>query len=97
MRRREAFSRKLVLASLGLAACQCACFLTILSISFSGHSVPESWSIAYLLGEILCVFVAIPASIVVLATSPEQQGGFAALAFSMSVAAICGLFMLFPG
>lgn len=80
-----------------MAACQCAGLLTILSVSFSGHSVSDDWSIVYLLGEIMCVFLAIPAAIAVLALSPERKGGKAALAFSLGVAIVCGFFMILPG
>jgi hypothetical protein len=83
--------------SVGLAACQCAGLLTILSVSFSGHSISDTWRIVYLLGEIICVILAIPASITVLVLSPEQKGGKAALTFSIGVAAVCGLLMIFPG
>lgn len=95
--RQEKLGRMLMGLSVLLAACQCASLLTILTVSFSGHSVPDTWRIVYLLGEIACVILAIPASITVLVLSPERKGGKAALAFSMGVAAVCGFFMIFPG
>jgi hypothetical protein len=83
--------------SVGMAACQCASLLTILSFSFSGHSVSDNWRLVYLLGEILCVILAIPAAITALALNPELKGGKAALALSIGVTAVCGFFMIFPG
>jgi MFS family permease len=95
--RKETLSRMLMGVSVGMAACQCASLLTILSASFSGHSVSDNWRVVYLLGEIICVIFAIPAAITVLALSPERKGGKAALAFSIGVTVVCGFFMIFPG
>ncbi len=91
------FSRMLMRVSVAMAACQCASLLTILSISFSGHSVSDNWRIVYLLGEIICVILAVPAAITVLALSPERKGSKAALAFSIGVTVVCGILMIFPG
>ena len=95
--RQETLGRMLMFVAVGLAGCQCASLLILLSVSFAGHSVSDNWRIVYLLGEISCVIVAIPASIAVLLLSPEHKGGKVALAFSIGVAAVCGLFMIFPG
>jgi hypothetical protein len=61
--------------SVGMAAFQCASLLTFLSFSFSGHSVSDNSRLVYLLGEILCVILAIPAAITALALNPELKGG----------------------